>query len=71
VTSISKIGEGFDVAPLVEQLDAHPELWNEHKQRTQAYGTPHNDVSDIWCRYRSWADFNGDLAAFNSEHESV
>jgi len=40
----------YNVWPLEEQLDAHPELWNTHGQRTvhdTFYGT-----SDIWVRFR-------------------
>jgi hypothetical protein len=61
----------LDVAPLVEQIEQHPEVWNTHRMRTEHYGTPHNGVSDIWVRYNDWANFDGDVAAFNGPHESV
>jgi hypothetical protein len=38
--------------------------------RTTAYETPHLAVSDIWVRYNDWSNFNGDIQAFNAEHES-
>lgn len=68
---ILKLAEGYDVSPIVAELDAHPELWNEHRARTLAYGTPHGAVSDIWVRYNDFANFTGDMAAFNGPHESV
>lgn len=64
------VASGFDVAPLLEQIQAHPEVWNTHRQRTEAYGTPHNGVSDIWVRYRPWEQYTGDWAAFHDEHKS-
>ncbi len=67
---IQTIGLTLDVAEAVKQVDAHPEVWNTHRMRTEQYGTPHNGVSDIWVRYRNWADYTGDWAAFHDEHES-
>lgn len=61
----------FDVSALVEQIQAHPEVWNTHRARTEQYGTPHNGVSDIWVRYNAWENYTGDWAAFHDEHESV
>ena len=65
------IAQGWEVAPLQQQLAAHPELWDEHRARTVIYEGPHGDVSDIWVRYRDFAEFSGDLAAFNEAHASV
>lgn len=69
--SIFPIASGFDVAPLVAQIEAAPDIWNTHRQRTEMYGTPHNGVSDIWVRYNDWANYSGDWAAFNGPHASV
>lgn len=69
--SIRHLSSGFDVAPLVQQIEAHPEIWNTHRMRTEQYQTPHNAVSDIWVRYNAWDKFTGDIAAFNGPHESV
>lgn len=70
---IRAFGARFDVGPLVRQLDAHPEAWNRHTLRTQGYAaTPHKAISDIWVRFRDWAEFDGDAAKFsNTEHTSV
>lgn len=70
MTSIRHLASGFDVGPLVEQIAAAPHVWNRHRMRTKAYGTPHNGVSDIWVRYNGWANWTGDVAAFNGPHES-
>lgn len=68
---IRSLGVRFDVSALVDQLAAHPEAWNRHTMRTEAYATPHKAVSDIWVRYNDWANFDGDPQAFNAAHESV
>lgn len=47
-TILAKIADGIDVAPLLAQLDAHPELWNVHRERKTG---PHTAMSDIWVRY--------------------
>lgn len=39
--------------------------------RTKAYETPHLAVSDIWVRYNDWANFTGDIQAFNAKHVST
>lgn len=63
---------GVDVGPLVQQLEAAPELWDENVFRTEsAYGNPHQKISDIIVRFNDWANWKGDRAAFNEEHESV
>lgn len=67
---IRHVSSGLNVAPLVYQLARHPELWNQHTMRTEAYGTPHREVDDIWVRYNPWRNFKGDPEAFNAEHVS-
>ena len=62
---------GFDVSGLQRQLEAAPELWNQHRERTEMYGTPHGDVSDIWVRYNDWKNYTGDWKAFHEQHDSV
>lgn len=66
--SIELVRRGMHVAPLLAQLDAHPEVWNQHRARTEQYASPHTRVSDIWVRYNPWRNFVGDLAAFNGPH---
>lgn len=41
----------FDVVPLAEELDAHPELWNDYKGRLNNPASPHRDSDDIWLRF--------------------
>lgn len=69
---------GDVVEPIVAELAAHPELWNEHTLRTEGYAPAHNAVSDIWVRYRAWDELTHDssgnplVVPFVSEpHESV
>lgn len=54
----------YDVAPIAAELDAHPELWDRYTLRTRLYGTPHLQVSDIWCRYRAWSDLVDERARY-------
>jgi hypothetical protein len=69
---IHLVASDWDVAPLQQQLAAHPDLWDQHRHRTQAYASPHSGVSDIWVRYRDFSQYDGDARAFHSgEHESV
>lgn len=48
---ILKLAEGFDVAAVLAALDAHPELWNQHTERTAHPNSPHHGLDDIWVRY--------------------
>ncbi len=62
------------VAPLIQQLEAAPELWDENVFRTEGAeytASPHAKISDIIVRFNDWANWTGDRAAFNAEHESV
>lgn len=61
----------FDARPLLSELEAHPEVWNEIRHRTCNPNSPHREVSDIWLRYNALSNFNGDMARFNGPHESV
>jgi hypothetical protein len=59
----------FDVYTLLEQIEAHPEIWNRYGARKEVY--QHSQMSDIWVRYNDYNNFNGDLAEFNKEHIAV
>ena len=67
MTPIQMVKPGFcDVAMLARQLEANPQLWNQHTARTLAY--VHSAVSDIWVRYNAFENLGPN---FNDEHESV
>lgn len=68
-----KIADGFDVKPVLAELEAHPELWDQHTIRKTAPGTPHSRMSDIWVRYNDVAPFkaSGDYSTFNDAHVPV
>lgn len=55
---LRKLEEDINVGPILNQLEAHPELWNTFKLRTTLYQGPHNSVSDVWVRYRHWSEFD-------------
>lgn len=59
------------VAGLLAELEASPWVWDEHTSRTAPTCSPHHGLSDIWVRYNDWANFTGDNAAFNEEHDAV
>jgi hypothetical protein len=67
------IREGVDVAPLVAQLQQHPELWDQNRMRKDGSGTPHSGMSDIWVRYndKTECERTGDWSTFNHAHDSV
>lgn len=68
---IRSLNKFFDVSGVIKELNAHPELWNQYKLRTDRYNTPHNEVSDIWVRFNPWENFDGDGYKFTcEEHES-
>lgn len=71
MSNLIKVASSACVAPLLSEILAHPELWDEHKLRTEAYGSPHANISDIWVRYNDISNFAGDLQKFNEPHESV
>lgn len=59
----------LDVMPLLEQLDARPELWGANPWRKTMPGGPHREMTDIWIRYNS-PDRIG-KPGFTAEHDSV
>lgn len=42
----------FNVNHVARQIDAHPEIWNVHPNRTAFDGSPFAGTSDSWLRYR-------------------
>lgn len=67
------VAQGVDVTPLNLAIHQQPHLWNQHRERLTAPGTPHSEVSDIWVRYNDVKPFEalGDYSKFNDEHDSV
>jgi len=45
------IASGINVAPIYWKLLQHPELWNQHTERTQDPASPHHCLDDIWARF--------------------
>jgi len=54
------IASGLDVAPMLMELDAAPELWDADADRTKRANSPHAQSSDIWLRYFPRADLQSD-----------
>lgn len=51
MTPIRKLFTGVDVDPLRAALAEHPELWDQHTERTASEDSPHHGLSDIWARF--------------------
>lgn len=64
------IADGIDVAPLRAQIEAHPEIWNVHTNRTGFEGSPFAGSSDCWLRYRDPAELR-ETADYKAPHWSV
>lgn len=69
-TSIRLLLRGLNVEPLVQAITRQPWLWDKHTQRTEAYGGPHKNISDIWVRYAP-IEMLKEPADFAKEHDSV
>lgn len=66
---LEKIAVNIDVAPVMAQLAAHPELWDANPLRRVYENSPHREMSDIWVRAR---ENTGDgLASYSEPHKSV
>lgn len=67
------LARGIDVSRMNAELAAHPELWDAHKERRIAPGTPHSGMTDIWLRYNDRRPFEarGDFAGLNDRHVPV
>ena len=48
---IDRIASGLPVGAIHWALQANPQLWNEHPERTQDPTSPHHGLDDIWARY--------------------
>lgn len=69
MTLFHRLAAGLDFSPLVAQLAAHPELWDQDKERLSERG-PHRQTHDIWLRYRDKAPHvtSGDWSGFADPH---
>lgn len=50
MASIEYLPLRYDVTRVAAELEQDG-IWNLHRQRLDRYGSPHTDVSDIWCRF--------------------
>ena len=48
---IKLLASGINVTPMQEALAANPQLWDEHRARTENPTSPHHGLSDIWARW--------------------
>ena len=64
------ITTGVDVAPMLAELDAQPELWDQNPDRRLRYGTAHGEMTDIWLRARARSEIDRQ-EAFNEPYWPV
>ena len=64
------IHHGLDVAPILAELDAQPDLWDQHPERRTASSSPHAGMTDIWVRARAYEDLQTP-GAFREEHRPI
>lgn len=66
-------GAGIDVASVLGDLDAHPDLWGQIPNRTAFAGSPHAESTDIWVRYGdiSEAQRTGDWSLMREPHDAI
>src|SRR4051812_47312131 len=62
-----RVATGIDVSKLLAEIDAQPDLWDQHKQRRIHDGSPHSEMRDIWVRYRALDDLTSP-AAYGEPH---
>ena len=61
----------YNVCLLQEQLALHPELWDEHRFRTElGPDAPFSRTSDIWLRWRALAELT-EPKHYNEPHFAV
>jgi hypothetical protein len=67
------LAKGLDVSRMNAELGAHPELWDAHKERRVAPGSPHGGMRDIWVRYNDRRPFErvGNFTAINDRHVPI
>lgn len=69
---LTLIEQGIDVAPLLAELEANPQLWQEYAYRTNAKNSPHIKVADIWLRYNDLNKYApNQMNEMMDEHDSV
>lgn len=58
MSHFERIHEGLDVAPMLADLAAHPDLWDAYPERRVAPGSPHSEMTDIHVRARAREDLD-------------
>ena len=54
-----RVHDGLDVGPILAELDAAPDLWNQFGERTASPDGPMAGTGDIWLRYFPRASLTG------------
>jgi Aspartyl/Asparaginyl beta-hydroxylase len=67
---IGLLHKKFNVQPIITELAAHTELWNQYKGRLNHPKSPHRHTDDIWLRFAKDNLGNPDERVMGP-HESV
>lgn len=61
------------MAPLISEIEAHPDLWDSIQFRKTAPNSPHSRMSDIWVRYNDIDAYlkNPGGRSFNDAHVPI
>lgn len=59
-----------DMLPVQLQLDRNPQLWNANPDRKTRDNSPHDEMNDIWLRFRKKEELT-DVSKYSSEHFPV
>lgn len=65
--NFQKIADGVHVGALAHALIRKPNLWNQHRFRTEFPNTPHVDVDDIWLRFSDPETLTTNTAAMGDD----
>jgi len=70
VTALTRLSQGWPVAEVLAELDAHPELWGSWPSRTRSPISPHRETQDVFLRFRPAEEITSD-AAYQAPHTPV
>ena len=67
------IASGLDMGPVISEIEDNDALFGEYRQRVDAVGSPHSQITDIWVRYADIAEMvaTNDFSGIANEHDSV
>ena len=73
MSSFERIAQDIGISPILSEIEDNRHLFGEFSARTDAYGSPHGEIKDIWVRYGDISAMveSGDYSGIADEHESI